>query len=101
MNIYGKIIRNKTMQDYPEIFQQNPVLLYMIIAWTLTWKGLALWQASKNSQKYWFIALLVLNTVGLAEIVYLTWFAKKNRYWDKIVKGKTWKKPKSSSTKRT
>ena len=58
----------------------------VILAWSLAWKGWALWRGSKNDQKYWFIALLVLNTVGVLEIVYLTFFQKKGRLWDKVIK---------------
>ena len=53
-----------------------PVLL-LILAWTLPWKGVALWKAAKNSQKKWFIALLVLNTFALLEIIYIFYFTKK------------------------
>ena len=45
--------------------------------WSFIWKGLALWRAAKNSQKYWFMALLVVNTMGILEIIYLKFFAKK------------------------
>lgn len=44
--------------------------------WSIIWKGIALWKASKNSQKYWFIALLIVNTIGIVEIVYLKFFQK-------------------------
>lgn len=64
---------------------QNPLLILLLTSWSLLWKGLALWRASKNDQKYWFIALLVVNTFGILEIVFLTWFVKKNRFWEKIV----------------
>jgi methionyl-tRNA synthetase len=39
--------------------------------WSLTWKGLALWHASKRDEKWWFIALLVINTLGILEMCYL------------------------------
>ena len=42
-----------------------------IIIWELVWKGLALWRATKNNDKGWFVALLVLNTAGLLPILYL------------------------------
>lgn len=42
--------------------------------WALFWKGLALWHAGRNGQKIWFIVLLLVNTVGILEIVYLLWF---------------------------
>jgi hypothetical protein len=53
------------------------VLIILLFVWTLFWKGLALWTAAVNSQKNWFIALLILNTVGILEIVYLFRFAAK------------------------
>ena len=59
-----------------EVLLSLPVLL-LILAWTLPWKGVALWKAAKNSQKKWFIALLVLNTFALLEIIYIFYFTKK------------------------
>lgn len=57
---------------------QIPSFLYiLIIVWSLAWKGVALWKASKFDQKFWFVALLVINIVGILEIVYLFFFAKK------------------------
>lgn len=49
----------------------------ILMAWTLVWKGLALWHSAKRDEKWWFIALLVINTVGILEIVYLFVIAKK------------------------
>lgn len=54
-----------------------PIAQYALLAWSIAWKGLALWRASKNDQKNWFIAILVINTLGILEIVYLFGFAKK------------------------
>lgn len=42
-----------------------------LLLWSTIWKGLALWRSARQSQKNWFIALLVLNTVGVLEIIYL------------------------------
>ncbi len=59
---------------------QSPLftfLYFVIIAWSFFWKGLALWHCAQNRQKYWFVALLVLNTLGIVEVVYLFYFAKK------------------------
>lgn len=39
--------------------------------WTLPWKGYALWIAARNRHKYWFIALLIINTVAILEIIYI------------------------------
>jgi len=54
----------------------TPILI-LILAWTLPWKGIALWKAARNSHKSWFIALLVVNTLALLEIIYIFYFAKK------------------------
>ena len=51
-------------------------LLPPLILWSLFWKGLALWRAAQGKQLGWFIFLLVLNTAGILEIVYLIFFAK-------------------------
>ncbi len=61
------------------LFFQTPVVAYIIIAWSLVWKGFALWRAARIKQKYWFVAILVINTAGLLEILYLFIFSKMGR----------------------
>jgi methionyl-tRNA synthetase len=51
-------------------------LIVVAAVWTLIIKGYALWHAARNGQKEWFIALLVVNTLGILEVVYLIWFRK-------------------------
>jgi len=60
-----------------QFFLENQWLILLIALWTLPWKGVALWRAARNSHKYWFIALLVLNTVAILEIIYIFFFSKK------------------------
>jgi hypothetical protein len=43
----------------------------LVLAWSLVWKGLALWRAALLRQKWWFIVLLIVNTLGILEIIYL------------------------------
>lgn len=50
---------------------QNPAVLLAIAAWDLVWKGLALWKSAGKKQKYWFMALLVINSMGILPIIYL------------------------------
>jgi methionyl-tRNA synthetase len=52
-------------------------LIVAAVVWTLVLKGFALWYAARGSQKWWFVALLVLNTLGILEIIYLIWFRPK------------------------
>ncbi len=54
--------------DWIHVF--GPVLLLLAL-WTIFWKGLALWHAAKAKQPVWFVVLLLVNTVGILEIVYL------------------------------
>jgi len=56
--------------------EQNPLLALVILVWILIWKGLALWRAAQKKSKWWFIAILVFNTVGILEILYLFVFSK-------------------------
>ena len=55
----------------------NPWLIWLILLWTLPWKGVALWKAARNEHKWWFIALLVLNTMAILEIIYIFFFSEK------------------------
>src|ERR1035437_8749207 len=52
----------------------------VIAVWTIVIKGYALWHAARAGQKWWFIALLVINTVGILEIIYLIWFRPKSSH---------------------
>lgn len=53
-----------------------PSLLILLTVWSLFWKGLALWHSARRGQPWWFVAMLVINTVGILEIIYLFAFAK-------------------------
>jgi len=48
----------------------GPVLL-IVVLWTLFWKGLALWHSARRGDNVWFIILLIVNTLGILEIIYL------------------------------
>ncbi len=56
----------------------NPsyALLFLALAvWGLAWKGIALWRASRNNQRNWFIVMLICNTFGILEIIYIFYFS--------------------------
>lgn len=57
---------------------QNMWILLSIVAWTLPWKGYALWLSARNSHKWWFILLLTINTLAILEIIYIFIIAKEN-----------------------
>lgn len=47
------------------------VAMLVLAVWSLFWKGLALWHSSQRGQGWWFVILLIVNTFGILEIVYL------------------------------
>lgn len=68
--------------------------------WTLIWKGLALWKSARNDQRYWFVALLLINTAGLLEILYLFVFAKTKLVLISEPKNSSRNKAKSPKTRK-
>ena len=60
-----------------QFIQQNADLILAVSLWTIPWKGWALWKAARNGSKPWFIALLIVNTLAILEILYIFVFSKK------------------------
>lgn len=42
-----------------------------LMLWSVAWKGWALWKAAHNESKVWFIILLLVNTIGILDILYI------------------------------
>ncbi len=55
------------------------ILILALIAWSLYWKGRALWVAAKNNDLKWFVAILLINTLGILEILYIYVFSKNQK----------------------
>lgn len=53
------------------------LVIVLIVLWSLLWKALALWRAARQGSKWWFVILLVVNTFGILEILYIYVFSKK------------------------
>lgn len=62
-----------------QFFTQNQWVSTFVIFWVLPWKGWALWRAAQRCQKIWFVVLLVLNTIGILEILYIFVFSKNKK----------------------
>ena len=58
---------------------QNPQWLVLIAVWSLPWKGVALWRAARRADLWWFVALLIINSAALLEIIYIFGFSKRKR----------------------
>lgn len=65
------------MFNLANLSSQNKFLLAVALIWTLAWKGVALWKSAGRKEKWWFIAFLLINTLGVLEIAYLYYFSKK------------------------
>lgn len=51
-------------------------LMIILVLWSLFWKAWALWISARRGEKVWFGAMLVINTVGVLEILYIYIFSK-------------------------
>ena len=49
----------------------RPQFYIIFLLWTVIWKGLALWKSARNKHLIWFILLLIINTAGIFEILYI------------------------------
>jgi hypothetical protein len=69
------------------IFELSPAL-FLLVLWTLPWKGYALWRASRKKHTFWFVVLLVLNTAALLDVAYIFYFSEKNKSRAKVKRQK-------------
>ena len=69
-------------------------ITFILLIWIFTWKALALWKAAKKDHKIWFIILLVINSLGILEILYLFLFSDLH-FGETEVKGNKPKKRKA------
>jgi methionyl-tRNA synthetase len=65
--------------NYP-LFVLTPgmkVVLVILVIWSIIWKGVALWKAARNNQTAWYVLMLIINTAGILEIIYILGFSHK------------------------
>lgn len=62
-----------------ELFPQYSWFLIPIILWSIPWKGVALWKSAKNDHLGWFIALLIINSLAILDILYIFIFSKTGK----------------------
>lgn len=65
------------------------IIITVITIWSTLVKGIALWKSANQKQQNWFIVMLIINTIGILELVYLFRFSKKRLTLNEI---KSWKK---------
>ncbi|MBU4502089.1 MAG: hypothetical protein KKA79_05830 [Nanoarchaeota archaeon] len=66
------------MFPYDSIMPYNTFIWIILLIWSLIWKGIGLWKAGRNKQIIWFLAILILNTLGILPIIYILFFQKKH-----------------------
>ena len=67
----------KTTADFLGIELKTAVILITVVGiWTIIWKGFALWKSARKNKMIWFIILLVVNTIGILEILYIYVFSE-------------------------
>lgn len=58
-----------------EAFIKNNLILILIItAWQLAWTAYGLWLAARARRVWWFIVMLLINSLGILEILYILVF---------------------------
>lgn len=81
---------NNFLTNLPAFVEQNKALFAILSVWVLVWKGLALYKAARTEQKpYWFVAMLVLNTLGVLEILYIFIFSERGKKKERVHKEHT------------
>lgn len=67
------------MTDFDFSFiEKNFIWLTPLIIGDALLRGYALWRSSLNRRKYWFIALFIVNSLGILPLIYLI-FIDKNK----------------------
>jgi len=59
------------------LFAFGGLLFVVVLVWSLFWKGMALWKSAREGSKVWFVVMLIVNTLGILEILYIYVFSKK------------------------
>ncbi len=62
-----------------DFFQGMWFIVALLVVWDLAWRGKALWRSAQAKQLGWFIALLLVNSLGILPIIYLAFFQKKGK----------------------
>ena len=75
-------------------------LALISLIWVLPLKAISLWLSAREGKKIWFIALLIVQTMGILELVYLLIYVNTHTITAQK-KSKSLKKPKSTGRSRT
>ena len=68
------------------MFVFGAAVFFVLVVAVIILKGYALWNAAKRNETAWFVILLIINTMGILELIYLIFIVKK---WRKTEASKT------------
>ncbi|MBI2020521.1 hypothetical protein HYS94_03810 [Candidatus Daviesbacteria bacterium] len=54
----------------------DSLVFVLLVIWEAFWKGVGLWKSAKRSERWWFIAIFLINLFGLIPLFYL-WRTKQ------------------------
>jgi len=57
----------------------------VLMIWSVVWKAWALWRAARNTHLAWFIVMMIINTAGILEIIYIFAFSNYGKKTEKQI----------------
>lgn len=63
------------METFLQMYGREVILLAMV--WVLPWKAVSLWRAARRGDKVWFVALVLINSLAILDIIYIFFFSKR------------------------
>lgn len=51
--------------------------IILLALWEVTWTGVACWHAARDGHKGWYLFFLIINFLGIPEMIYLSKQKKK------------------------
>jgi len=65
--------------DLNSLVMQFGWVIFPLMVWSMAWKAVALWKSARNKHLVWFIVFMVVNTLGILEILYIYIFANSSK----------------------
>jgi len=65
--------------------KRQGALLAVLVSWSLGWKAVSLWHAARDGSKPWYSALLLVNSAGILDAIYIfkfsSWASSRRGPW--------------------
>ena len=68
--MYTNVMEN-SLTNVQAVGIEFGLIIAAIAVWSIVWKILALWHSARSGHRVWFIIFMLVNTVGILEIIYL------------------------------